>query len=118
MAGRRSRDKGKRGEREFAEVLRKHSLTARRGAQYQGGPDSPDVICDELARHVHFEVKRCERLDLEDALLQAEFDADRKLTVVAHRKNHTRWCAILPMEHLITLLKIAYVLDKKGLDNS
>jgi Holliday junction resolvase len=108
-----SRDKGKRGERELAEELRSHGLTARRGAQYQGGPDSPDVVCEELAKHVHFECKRAERLDLEGALLQAELDADGRIAVVAHRKNGREWCAILPLSHLIALVKRAYGLDNQ-----
>lgn len=100
-----SRDKGKRGEREFAEVLRAHGFTARRGVQYQGGPESPDVVCDELP-HIHFEVKRAERLELDAALLQAECEAKPwQLAIVVHRKNRTNWCAILPFEHLVQLLK-------------
>ena len=39
-----SREKGKRGERELAAKLREHGYDCRRGVQYQGGPDSPDVI--------------------------------------------------------------------------
>jgi hypothetical protein len=47
-----SRDKGKRGEREFAEMLREHGFaSARRGVQTacRGGLTAPDVICEELA---------------------------------------------------------------------
>ena len=39
------RDKGKRGERMHAKVLRELGFSdARRGVQYAGGPDSPDVV--------------------------------------------------------------------------
>jgi Holliday junction resolvase len=52
-----SRQKGKRGELEAAKYLRSLGFTsARRGVQYSGGPDSPDVVCDELPG-VHIEVK-------------------------------------------------------------
>lgn len=52
-----SRDKGKRGEREFASLLREHGFDARRGQQFAGGADSPDVVSDALA-WLHVEVKR------------------------------------------------------------
>lgn len=50
-----SRDKGARGEREFRDLLREHGFEARRGQQFAGGNDSPDVVTD-LPCHV--EVKR------------------------------------------------------------
>ena len=42
-----SRDKGKRGERMAAKKFREHGFDTRRGVQYQGGPDSPDVVGPE-----------------------------------------------------------------------
>ena len=39
-----SRTKGKRGELELAKALRLYGYDARRGQQYHGGADSPDVI--------------------------------------------------------------------------
>ena len=61
--GRKSRNKGQRGEREFASELRRlFGIDARRGVQYCGGADSPDVITD--FDEIHFEVKRTERLSL------------------------------------------------------
>lgn len=43
--GKSSREKGKRGERDLARLLRDAGIAnARRGAQHRGGPDSPDVI--------------------------------------------------------------------------
>jgi hypothetical protein len=45
--GRMSRQKGKRGEREAAaELGQLLGVDARRGVQYQGGPESPDVVLD------------------------------------------------------------------------
>lgn len=102
-----SRDKGKRGERELAELLRSYGLTARRGVQYQGGPDSPDVVCAELP-WVHFEVKRTERFKLDEALLQAQAECNEgQIPVVVHRKNRTEWCAVLPFACLMWLLNHA-----------
>ena len=68
-----SREKGKRGERQWRDELRAHGYTARRGQQFSGSPDSPDVICDELD-WLHFEVKAVERLNIEDAMDQARRD--------------------------------------------
>lgn len=52
-----SRQKGKRGELAAAHYLRSLGfISARRGVQYSGSPDSPDVVCDELPG-VHIEVK-------------------------------------------------------------
>lgn len=52
-----SRQKGKRGELAAAHYLRSLGFSsARRGVQYSGGPDSPDIVCDEL-KGVHIEVK-------------------------------------------------------------
>ena len=42
--GKKSRDKGKAGERELASKLREYGYDARRGVQFHGGPDSPDVV--------------------------------------------------------------------------
>src|SRR4051812_17526596 len=68
-----SREKGKRGERQWRDELRAHGYAARRGQQFSGSPDSPDVVCDALA-WIHFEVKAVERLNIEDAMEQARRD--------------------------------------------
>ena len=85
-----SRQKGQRGERQWRDELRAQGYHARRGQQFCGSPDSPDVICDELA-WAHFEVKAVERLNIEDAMEQARRDAGSKVPVVAHRRNHRSW---------------------------
>ena len=51
-----SRQKGARGERMWRDELREAGFTARRGQQFAGGTDSPDVICEEL-NNLHMEVK-------------------------------------------------------------
>lgn len=98
-----SRAKGKRGEREAAAFLTANGYPARRGCQFSGSPDSPDVICP-FFHGVHFEVKRTQRTDLEGWLDQAIADAGEKLPVVIHRKNHGRWIGILRAEDLLKLL--------------
>jgi hypothetical protein len=39
-----SRTKGKRGEREFASLLREHGFDARRGQQFCGGEDNREFL--------------------------------------------------------------------------
>ena len=98
-----SRRKGCHGELEFAHFLTDRGLGARRGQQFSGGADSPDVVCEGLPE-VHFEVKRVEAGNLYSWLDQARRDAVHKLPVVAHRKNGKDWVAIVPMDVMIDLL--------------
>lgn len=98
-----SRSKGKNGELEFSHLLTSKGLGARRGQQFSGGADSPDVVCEGLPG-VHFEVKRVEAGNLYSWLDQAKRDAAGKIPVVAHRKNGKDWVAIVPMEIMIDLL--------------
>jgi len=99
-----SRDKGKRGEREFAALLREHGFDARRGQQFSGGADSPDVMSDALA-WLHVEVKRVQNLNLTDACVQAEGDCGGKPWIVAHRRNHSPWLITMRAEFFFRLLR-------------
>lgn len=100
--GKASRDKGKRGEREVAAFLRTQGYDAHRGVQYQGGPDSPDVVG---LPGVHIEVKRTERLDLYGALAQSKGDAGEDMPIVIHRKNDCEWVVIQPLKDWIELYR-------------
>lgn len=90
------------GEREFAQVLKDAGIGARRGQQFAGGTDSPDVVSDFST--VHFEVKRTEKTDIYAWLEQAKRDAKNKLPVVVHRKNRGDWVAILDWDAMLQLL--------------
>ena len=57
--GKASREKGKRGEREASNFFKPYGYETRRGVQYHGGPDSPDVVG---LPDMHIEVKRVEAL--------------------------------------------------------
>lgn len=104
---RNGRAKGKRGELEFAHLLEGLGCEARRGVQYSGGADSPDVVCPSIPS-VHFEVKRTEKFYLYKALEQAMNDAgDKKLPIVVHRQNGQQWVAVMNVTDLMTLLKDA-----------
>ena len=95
-----SRRKGKVGELEAAAFLREYGIAARRGVQYQGGQDSPDLVTD---LPVHFEVKRTESLKLYPALEQAIAEAGSQMPVVLHRKNGKGWVAIVRAEDFVGL---------------
>jgi len=112
-----SRQKGKVGEREFAALLREHGFDARRGQQFSGSPDSPDVVSDALA-WLHVEVKRVQNLNLTDACVQAERDQTgsgltaagavktKKLAwIVAHRRNHAPWLVTMRAETFFQFLR-------------
>jgi len=98
-----SRAKGCRGEREFRDVLRAHGFEARRGQQFAGGGDNPDVISN--VPRVHWEVKRVEAGNPYLWLAQAIEDGMDRVPVVAHKRNGKEWIAIMRMEDLIDLLK-------------
>ena len=96
--GKSSRDKGKRGEREWALVCREHGYQARRTAQNCGSSgDAADVTG---LPGIHIEVKRVERLNLEDAMAQAVRDSagTGRLPIVAHRRSHCGWLVTMRAE--------------------
>jgi Holliday junction resolvase len=99
-----SRDKGKRGERQWRDELRANGYAARRGQQFSGSPDSPDVICDGLP-WAHFEVKFVEHLNFSAAMAQARRDAGGKAAFVAHRRNHRPWLVTMDAERFYRLLR-------------
>lgn len=101
-----SKRKGARGERELAAELTAAGFPARRGQQFKGTEESPDVECEPLS-DFHFECKYTERLQLYPALRQAMEDAPNKKPIVAHRKKREDWVAILPLKDLLELLKQA-----------
>lgn len=103
--GKSSRDKGKRGERELAAVLRGYGFDSKRGVQYHGGADSPDVTG---LTGVHIECKRTETLRLYDALEQSARDAGNgEMPVVMHRRNGGEWIVIQPLSDWIRLYQEA-----------
>ncbi len=101
--GAKSRNKGKVGERELAGKFTDAGFPATRGQQHRGGPGSPDVIVESLP-FLHIECKRTQALRLYEALDQAARDAgEGQMPVVCHRRNNSRWIAILGLDDLIRL---------------
>lgn len=101
--GKASKEKGKRGERELAAVLREHGYSARRGQQFCGASGDADVIGLE---GIHIEVKRTETLRLYDALAQAKADArPGEKPAVFHRKNNHKWVVVQELDDWMELYK-------------
>lgn len=94
--GKTSREKGKRGEREVAEILRSHGFPGRRTAQYCGNTgDASDVVGLD---GYHIEVKRCETIRIMDWMEQAEREANGDVPLVVFRKSRGKWYAVLAFE--------------------
>ena len=103
-----SRNKGKRGEREAAaEIRRLFRTDARRGRQYSGSEDSPDIATAIV--DVHFEVKRSETLRIYQAIEQAIGDAGSNVPVVLHRQNGKPWLAVVRLDDLPKLAVQLYL---------
>ena len=91
-----SRAKGCRGELEASKAWAlAMGGTARRGQQFAGGNDSPDVISSYPG--IHLEVKRTERGNPYDWLAQARRDCQGKCPAVLHRRNSQPWLLIMEL---------------------
>jgi hypothetical protein len=101
--GMMSKRKGKSGESEVAHLLSDTGFPARRGQQFKGTPDSPDVVCESLPLHI--EVKRTEKLSLYPVIEKAQADAGDQPAVVFHRRNNMPWLTILTANDFLKLMK-------------
>lgn len=99
-----SKAKGGRGEREWAEKGREHGFSeARRGTQFKGGFDSPDVVG---LPYIHQEVKRVENLNIHKAMAQSIRDCEGKaIPIVAHRRNREDWLVTMRADDWFTIYK-------------
>lgn len=106
--GRRSRRKGKSGEREWVLWLRERGVPAKRTQQYRGGVGSADVDTPSVPE-LHTEVKRRKRIDVDGAVAQAREDGgDSSIPVVAHRRDRGRWLVSMDAEDWLRLLLLAF----------
>lgn len=97
--GRSQRQKGKRGERLAAKALTESlGVPARRGVQYQGGPDSADLAVE--IEGVHWEVKFVERESIRTWMKQASDESGGDVPVVLHKRSREEWLVTLPLERL------------------
>lgn len=98
-----SRQKGARGERELAAVLREHGFECRRGQQFCGTNGDADVVG---LPGIHIECKRVESLNIHKAIEQAKSDArENELPAVFHRKNGKPWLVTMTLEDWMKIFK-------------
>jgi len=96
-----SRAKGAAGERELSQALCDMGYHARRTVQYCGAAGDADVVIEEMPS-VHVEVKRVQRLNIDEAMAQAVSDAAKALATpsVWHRKNNAEWLVTVRLRDL------------------
>lgn len=116
MSGRGSRDKGKRGEREVATILREAmpAATIHRGWQARAGSDAPDVIAPGL----WCECKRSKKPNIRAALRQAhEANGDRPLVPIAcTRADRDGWLVTLKLSDFANMAAKLWALGMLGGD--
>lgn len=101
-----SKQKGKRGELEWAKWLRDNlKVQAIRGVQYCGASNSPDVVG---LVSTHFECKRVEALNIDKAMEQASRDCGPNVPVVVHRKNRGEWLVTVKAKDWKRISHIVY----------
>lgn len=97
-----SRTKGKRGELEFANALKRAGLASRRTQQYCGSTgNASDVVIE--GEDLHVEVKRCERPRLIAWLKQVHNDANGRDWILAWRAARQEWMVTLPLAKWVEL---------------
>ena len=104
-SGMNSRRKGAEGERELAGKLKEYGYECRRGQQYSGANGDADVVG---LPGIHIECKRVERLNIDDAMVQASEDARAgELPAVFHRRNGCKWKVTMRLEDWMKLYRAA-----------
>jgi hypothetical protein len=99
-----SRAKGCRGERLCRDLFRQRGFEARRGQQFSGSPDSPDVVIPGLPQY-HVEVKFVENLNVLKAMEQSIHDSrPDQIPLVFHKKSNTPWLVTISADHFLDIL--------------
>ncbi len=103
-----SNRKGKKGEltasKKLAELF---GCEARRGQQYSGNPEAPDVV--HSIAGVHIEVKRVESFQLHKSMEQARGDAGENVPVVLTKQNRKPWMCVVALDDLPKLAEQIYL---------
>ena len=102
-----SRAKGAAGERELANYLTEKGFPARRGQQFKGTSDSPDIVCERLAEMLFLvECKRVQALNIHKAVTKCKDECEGgQRPVVMHRKNGEEWLATVPIDVFLSLVE-------------
>ena len=101
--GKPSQRKGAQGERELARVLEAEGYPMERGGACFG--TIPDLVG---LPGIHVEVKRVERLNISQAMNQAERDSERfqdGAPTVFHRRNREPWLVTMRLSDWLKLYK-------------
>jgi hypothetical protein len=113
--GAMSKRKGVKGELELSHELRRVlGVSARRGQQYSGSPESPDIV--HSIPGVHIECKRVEKLQLTQALDQAVADAGTDVPVVMSRRNRQPWLVTVRLDDLPAFVTQVYLTMSSDID--
>lgn len=112
MTGRKSRNKGRRGEQELVRFFRE------RGYELQRVPNSGglDIKGDLLGLEgFHLEAKRQEKINLLSWCYQAESESptgDKPLVIF--RKSNDIWRVVIRLEDFIDMLNVYYEVNREG----
>lgn len=107
-----SKRKGARRELELAKFLTAHGFPARRGQQFKGTEDSPDVECDSLPLHI--ECKARQKLSLPAWVERARTEAGYNRTAaVFTKRNRGRWLVTLDAEDFLRLMESNAVSERE-----
>lgn len=104
MMGNMEREKGKRGERELANLLKSYGYECQRGQQYCGANGSADVIG---LPGIYIECKRVEKMCLDSAMHKAIINAQgtSDYPAVFHRKNRSEWMVTMRLSDWMAIYK-------------
>lgn len=86
--GKSNKRKGKVFERECSKMIRDRGFDCRRGQQFRGSKDSPDIVSENL-QEFHFECKFKQNLNLWDTLKKCLEEAPEKLPVIIWKRDRT-----------------------------
>ncbi len=105
-----SKRKGKVGELRIAKALRNlfPGCEARRGVQYAGGTDSPDVLIPSVAESLHIEVKCGKQVPkwLYKVMDQAHDDGGSKCCVAIVQGHCREPVVIVALEDLLAMVEV------------
>ncbi len=115
-----SKQKGKTGELELVHKLKDMGFDCERSQQFKGNTKNDDDADVVGIDYLHIECKRNEKLNVENALQQAERDnGDRtdKIPVVMWRKNRESWKATLRLDKFMEIFQEYLKNKQEGKDN-
>lgn len=104
MSGNSSQRKGAKGERELSELLKSQGFETERGGSMTFG-QIPDLVG---LPGIHIEVKRVERLNVQEAMEQSIKDSERfqdGVPTVFHRRNRKPWLVTMRLSDWLNLYK-------------